>query len=164
MYNMGVAMKNQNDIILVCSPSPNFEKNAQRLKPDQAEGYQILELTNISTDSPVITELPWSDNQDKDANNPHCHRSTFSRSVLINDRLYVFSNLSPENKAPVKVIDFTMSRMFPIHSPKHAPSVSRINYSLSQWKHKVYLYGGLDSSNKILESMDEFDASLYKFN
>lgn len=56
-----------------------------------------------------------------------------------------------------------MNQIFPIVSSKYAPSVSRINYSLSSWKHKVYLYGGLDSNNKILESMDEFDASLYKF-
>jgi len=71
--------------------------------------------------------------------------------------------MNTSNITPVKVIDFEMLRMFPIISKKHVPSTTRINYSLSHWKHKAYLYGGVDNNNKILESMDEFDCSIYKF-
>jgi hypothetical protein len=85
------------------------------------------------------------------------------KTALVNDRLYVFSNLCPENHSAVKVIDFNLRRLFPIQFKKYGPSTSRLNYSISNWKHKVYLYGGIDAANKVVESMDEFDTSLYKF-
>lgn len=56
-----------------------------------------------------------------------------------------------------------MRRMFPIEFKKFGPSTSRINYSIANFKHKVYLYGGLDEQAKVIENMDEFDASTYKF-
>ncbi len=48
--------------------------------------------------------------------------------------------------------------------PENRPSTIRINYSMAHFKNKIYLYGGLDQDNKILESIDEFDVTTYKFN
>lgn len=56
-----------------------------------------------------------------------------------------------------------MNRLFPIQFNKFGPSTTRINYSISNFKHKVYLYGGLNDKSKIIETMDEFDATTYKF-
>jgi hypothetical protein len=53
--------------------------------------------------------------------------------------------------------------MFPMYFESNKLSSTRINYSVSNYKNKVYLYGGIDESNKMLESMDDFDATTYKF-
>lgn len=48
--------------------------------------------------------------------------------------------------------------------PENRPSTVRINYSMANFKNKIYLYGGLDQDNKILDTVDEFDVTTYKFN
>lgn len=56
-----------------------------------------------------------------------------------------------------------MRRLFTINIAEHKPTTTRINYSIANFKNKVYLYGGLDENNKMLQTMDEFDAMTYKF-
>ena len=75
----------------------------------------------------------------------------------------MFSNISDTNPSPVKIVDIKLQRMFPIQFKEFKPSTARINYSISNYKHKVYLYGGLNEKSKIIETMDEFDATTYKF-
>ena len=75
----------------------------------------------------------------------------------------MFSNLSPLNNSPLKIIDIKESKIFAINSGEFKPSTIRVNYSISNYRHKVYFYGGLDENNKILETMDEFDGTTYKF-
>ena len=77
--------------------------------------------------------------------------------------MYIFSNLSNTNISPLKIIDFNLNRMFHVNFPEHKPSCCRINYSISNYKNKVYLFGGLDENNKLIDSMDDFDATTYKF-
>lgn len=55
-------------------------------------------------------------------------------------------------------VDLTKSRT------ENKPSSTRVNYSVASYKNKVYLYGGMDWENKILDSLDEFDVTTYKFN
>ena len=47
--------------------------------------------------------------------------------------------------------------------PENRPSTVRVNYSIANYKHKVYLYGGLNVENEILSTIDDFDATTYKF-
>ncbi len=47
--------------------------------------------------------------------------------------------------------------------PENRPSSSRVNFSIANYKHKIYIYGGLESDNKILSTIDEFDVTTYKF-
>lgn len=111
----------------------------------------------------TIEHIPWSENQPKDFNNPHIHRNTYTKSVVLNNRVYMFSNLSETNPTPLKIIDFSLRQLFPINSKEFKPSCSRINYSLSNYKNKIFLYAGLNEQNKLLDSMDDFDAYTYKF-
>ncbi|CDW83734.1 kelch repeat protein [Stylonychia lemnae] len=117
---------------------------------DQQLGYQIC-------------NEEWSEDQEEDPNNPHIQRTSYSRSVVINDRIYIFTNLSENISSPLKIIDLNLKRLFPIQFKKFGPTTTRINYSISNYKHKVYFYGGLNENSKILETMDEFDATTYKF-
>lgn len=110
-----------------------------------------------------LKRLEWSEEQSADSENPHINRTNYSKSVEINNRLYIFSNISPSNQTPLKIVDFDQRRLFSIKFEKFGPSVCRINYSISNFKHKAYLYGGIDENNKIVESMDEFDGTTYKF-
>jgi hypothetical protein len=93
---------------------------------------------------------------------------------VINGRIYIFSNLSQESaarkesQAAVKIVDLNLKSVFRVDlwqaKPENRPSTIRVNYSIANYKHKVYLYGGLDSENKILSTIEEFDATTYKFN
>ena len=93
--------------------------------------------------------------------------------MTINGRLYIFSNLSPESAArkesssPVKIIDFALKKAFGVDfssaKPDNRPQTIRINYSIANYKHKVYLYGGLNWESHTLETVEEFDATTYKF-
>ena len=47
--------------------------------------------------------------------------------------------------------------------PPNHPSSARLNYALAECGNRCYLYGGTDSTNKVLETMDVFDARTYKF-
>ena len=67
--------------------------------------------TSVDADS-KIKLVPWSPQQENDPNLPHCHRNVHSRSVSLNNRLYVFQNLSPENDRAIKVIDPSLRRIF----------------------------------------------------
>ncbi len=54
-----------------------------------------------------------------------------------------------------------MKKLFNVAAVK-AP-VARINYSISCYKQKIFLFAGMDMENNLLNSMDEFEASLYKY-
>lgn len=56
-----------------------------------------------------------------------------------------------------------MRKMFPLNVNNYKPSATRVNYSIANFKNKIYIYGGMDEDNKMLQSMDEFDAMTYKF-
>lgn len=69
----------------------------------------------------------------------------------------------------MKIVDLTLRRIFDVDltksRPENKPSSLRLNYSLAHYKFKAYLYGGLDgSNNNVLSTIDEFDATTYKFN
>ncbi len=96
------------------------------------------------------------------------------RSVIINGRMYIFSNLSSEGASRlggnsiIKIVDLNLRRIFSVDLTKsrneNKPSSTRVNYSMASFKNKVYLYGGMDQDSKILDSLDEFDVTTYKFN
>lgn len=104
---------------------------------------------------------------------PYKERSVYVRSVVINNRLYIFANLSPEGAARqegscvVKIVDFSLRRMFGVDmtqsKPENRPSAVRLNYSLAHYKHKVFIYGGINQANEVLGTIDDFDATTYKF-
>lgn len=65
-------------------------------------------------------------------------------------------------------MDFTLRKLLEVGlfnaKPEYRPSTVRVNYSIALFKFKVYLYGGLNAENQILSTVEEFDASTYKFN
>ena len=91
------------------------------------------------------------DNLTKD---PYEEMNSYLRSVIINGRMYIFSNLSPEGASRmggshvVKIVDLNMRRIFGVDltkaRPENRPQSVRINYSIANYKQKVYLYGGMD--------------------
>jgi len=91
---------------------------------------------------------------------PHSHRNVYIKSVVLNNRFYCFQNLSPENTRAVKVIDPELNRIFeiPLIGEGNKVTEARINYSIASMNNKVYLYGGLNDRNEILENMEMFDA------
>lgn len=96
--------------------------------------------------------------------NPHCHRSVHVRSVVLNNRWYVFQNLATSNSRAIKVIDPDLGRLFqiPLLGEENKVSAARINYSISHMNNRIYLYGGLSDTNEVLEDMEVFDACTYK--
>lgn len=88
--------------------------------------------------------------------------------------MYIFSNLSPEGASRlggnsiIKIVDFNLQRIFGVDltksRPENKPSSTRVNFSVASYKNKVYFYGGMNLENKILDSLDEFDVTTYKFN
>ena len=112
--------------------------------------------------------LRWSEDQEEDKNKPHIHRSGHVRSVILNDRFYVFHNLTPDNKSPIKIVDPSIRMMFDLNiyglAAENRPSCSRINYSIAAERHKIFLYGGFDvEKNEIVDTVETFDASTYQF-
>jgi hypothetical protein len=43
------------------------------------------------------------------------------------------------------------------------PLTNRINYSIAHHKTRIFMYGGLNEQNQVLNSMETFDACIYKF-
>ena len=70
-------------------------------------------MTN-SVESPETKLMvdEWSADQEIDANLPHSHRNVHVRSVNLNNRFYVFQNLSPSNSSAIKVVDPCLRRIF----------------------------------------------------
>lgn len=109
-----------------------------------------MKLSNDLKESEIV-EWCESDRNSEIAD-PYIEKSAHIRSVVIGGRLYIFSNLSPDSKmgseSCVKVFDLNMRRIFAIDMTKsrkeNRPSSVRVNYSLAQYKYKVFLYGGLD--------------------
>lgn len=68
----------------------------------------------------------------------------------------------------VKVVDLNLRRIFGVDltksRPENKPQSVRVNYSLTNYKNKVYIYAGMNQHNEILQSLDEFDVTTYKFN
>ena len=102
---------------------------------------------------------------------PHTLRSVFSRAATINDKLYVFHNLCYRDesmsklmiKNPIRVMDFQKQNLFNIRylnddstgnkrgeekevKEPILPQTHRVNYSICRFKHKVYIYGGMNDS------------------
>ena len=42
-------------------------------------------------------------------------------------------------------------------------ATARINYSIATMNNKVYIYGGINEKSEIINSMEIFDATTYKF-
>ena len=119
----------------------------------------------MESDTAKLVVQDWSSDQDIDANKPHCHRNVHTQSVVLNNRFYVFQNVSPTNPRSVRVVDPDLRRIFEIPllgSSENGVTTARINYSIAHMSNKVYLYGGLSDQNEVLESMEMFDAMTYK--
>ena len=88
----------------------------------------------------------------------------YARSVVLNNRLYLFQNLSTKNSRAIKVVDPDLRRIFqiPLIGKDNKVSHSRINYSITNMDNKVYIYGGLNDKSEVLSSMEMFDACTCK--
>lgn len=126
------------------------------------EGFNLYKYDD---DTQTVTEEEWSEEQVDDINSPHIHRTADVRSVVLNDRFYLFQNVSETNLSCVKVVCPILKRMFTIKlaGTDNKPSCSRVNYSIASFQNRVFLYGGLDENTKVLGSMDVFDAITCKF-
>ena len=104
---------------------------------------------SVESDQTKLVVQEWSAEQESDPNMPHCHRSVYAQSVSLNNRFYVFQNLSPENSRAIKVFDPCLRRSFqiPLLGRENAIKEVRLNYSISHMQNKVYLYGGLNDKN-----------------
>ena len=101
--------------------------------------------------------MEWSDQQDIDPNNPHRQRSADTTSVVLNNRFYLFQNLTATNPHPVKVVDPSLCRLFNIDLIGEGNKVTesaRINYSICASASRVFLYGGVNEKSQVLGSMD----------
>jgi hypothetical protein len=89
-------------------------------------------------------------------------------SGVVGRRLYIFHHLEPKDenlptqmiKRPIRIMDFNLRKMFEVdylnddstgtirgdETDKRAtilPSSARVNYSICEFKNKVYIYGGV---------------------
>ncbi len=119
-------------------------------------------MWNYDLEKATAEKQKWSEDQDN-SDIFHSLRSLTLNSVLLQDRAYLFTNLSATAKSPLKILDFERGTLHSISELDNRPSTTRIGYSLAPWKNKVYIYGGIDEQNKVLECMDEFDAVTLKF-
>ena len=79
-------------------------------------------------------------------------RSVHVRSVVINNRFYMFQNMTTNTTGLVWVVDPCLKRVFNIKlipttkkdDPPNNPSTGRINYAMAEVNNKVYFYGGVD--------------------
>jgi len=71
----------------------------------------------------------------------------------------VIQNLSPSAPDPAKIVDLDLRQLLPIFPLDEKPKVNRVNFALSRFRHKLYMYSGLDEKNEILDSLEEFDTA-----
>lgn len=65
-------------------------------EPDEMEDAGCSRYSNDVMDpNAKLVVQEWSSDQEIDANLPHLHRNVYVKSVMINNRFYVFQNLSP---------------------------------------------------------------------
>ena len=83
------------------------------------DGYQMASVKYTNSTEEYNFEFgEWKKEEEKQSvlkeTKPHSLRSVFSRSVTINDRLYIFHNLCPKDptmsktliKNPIRIMDF----------------------------------------------------------
>jgi len=79
---------------------------------DEAASEEKKRLTNQVNDMCRFVSQEWSPDQEEDRNLPHYHRSVYVRSVVLNNRFYIFQNLAASNQRAIKVIDPSLNRLF----------------------------------------------------
>jgi len=124
----------------------------------KGEGFQVYKLVGDGKMEPV----EWAADQDA-REDYHIQRTVHCGSIQVLDRLYIFSNLCPSAPDPVKIVDFQMNRLFPVSQLDCKPSALRLSYCIASWKHKIYIHGGVGEKAQLLDTMDEFDVTTYKF-
>ena len=77
-------------------------------------------------------------------------KSQNQRAAIINNRVYVFSNLQPTTTVQVidplerLIVDLKLIPTTKKDEPPNHPSVCRLNYAIAEVANKVYFYGGVD--------------------
>lgn len=150
------------------------------------DGYKLAEI-NYSNEEDQL-DFEFKDFMDPkkevfEKTKQHTLRSIFSKACTLNGRLYIMHNLAPKDntlpesaiKTPVRIMDFKMKRIFAVEylnadstgnkrgeekevKEPILPQTIRINYSIATHKNKIFIYGGLNEKNEVLNSMETFEA------
>ena len=81
------------------------------IQPETTESVQGATNSVESADSKLLVDS-WSEEQEINPNLPHQPRNVHVRTAVLNNRFYVFQNLSASNPQAIKVIDPSLRRIF----------------------------------------------------
>ena len=169
---------------------PNFYDNQG---PQPNDGYRPAKIVyNYEEGEYAFKFADWAEQEEdkmviKDTK-PYTLRSVHSRSGTVDGRLYVFHNIAPKDesmaktsvKTPVRIMDFSKQKLFipqflnddstgnkrgeeDEKKDTYLPLAFRINYSLCAFKNRLFMYGGLNQNNEVLNTMESFDTAILKF-
>ena len=79
-----------------------------------------------------------------------------------NNRLYSIHSLSKVSFDNQFIIDFSMSKLFKILSDT-TPTCFRISYCSGIKCNKIFIFGGLNEEAQVLNSLEVFDCTTYRF-
>ena len=166
--------------------------NFAEAKDIENDGYQMAKLIyNYDSDTFKFSLQEFEKQEDQGGltkTKPHTLRSVWSRACTIMGRLYIMHNLQPKDeslpktsiKTPIRIMDFNLRRLLAVEflnddstgnkrgeadekKDTFLPLTIRINYSVAHHKTKLFMYGGLNEKNQVLNSMETFDACICKF-
>jgi hypothetical protein len=88
------------------------------------------------------------------------------RSIVCNNKIYILQNISPLNHKTavkiVKILDPLTGRVYSIKPDTH-PITFRINYTATEYKNEIFVFGGLDHNAEPLNSLEAFDITTYRY-
>lgn len=166
--------------------------NFSEAKDIENDGYQMASLHyNYEADTFKFKLQEFAKAEEESGlskTKPHTLRSVWSRACTIMGRLYIMHNLQPKDeslpktsiKTPIRIMDFQLRRLLSVEflnddstgnkrgeadekKDTFLPLTIRINYSIANHKTKLFIYGGLNEKNQVLNSMEIFDACICKF-
>lgn len=78
-------------------------------------GFALHKLNSLETLSSMeLMRQEWAEEIKADPNRPHISRNVYSRAVAINDRFYIFHNISDTNLHCVKIVDPLLRCLFDV--------------------------------------------------
>ena len=89
----------------------NLDDDLTGIQPEMTESVHGATNSVESADSKLLVDS-WSAEQEINPNLPHQPRNVHVRAAVLNNRFYVFQNLSASNPQAIKVIDPSLRRIF----------------------------------------------------
>lgn len=115
-------------------------------------------LLNVTTNNIEEKFTLFSDEcEDFDLN--FLHRET----IYFSNRLYFLRNANPTATNHILIGDLNQRKLLPIINDDTRPSTFRFNYTANLYGFKIHIFGGLNGNMELLDNLDTFDITTYKW-